>query len=469
MVSSANKLKCDSLCEAVANSLPRSPALIPKPADWASHLSVSGFFFLPLASTYTPPEDLVRFLQAGSPPVYIGFGSIVVQDPDGFSNLIMEAIKKSGVRALVSKGWGGLGSDKMDIPDNIFMLGNCPHDWLFPQVSCVVHHGGAGTTAAGITAGKPTIIVPFFGDQPFWGDMIARAGAGPPPIPFKKLTADNLAAAMQEALEPQVQERAMVMAARIKQENGVQAGAATFLASLPVDKMRCSIFEDQVAVWRFKKSKILLSAKAAGVLTKKNLIDIDDLSLYGPSTYNTHQGSVEPLSGTVRVTYDLLSGLATGAGDVYFGIRNTRSEKLGAEPSLTAASEIQASTTANTTIASSSVPAVASPSAQTKKGLKKLATIPLRVATVDIPMSLSQGLHNVPRLYGDDTVRQTRKVTDWKSGLQAGGEVSITQSHPGSMSCESSLSADQIPPGVGTRRVRRLHRRGHAADQGWTG
>ena len=192
----------------------------------------------------------------------------------------MEAIQKSGVRALVSKGWGGLGSDKMDIPDNIFMLGNCPHDWLFPQVSCVVHHGGAGTTAAGMTAGKPTMIVPFFGDQPFWGDMIARAGAGPAPIPFKKLTADNLAAAMQEALQPQVQERAMVMAARIKQENGVQAGAATFFASLPVDKMRCSIFKDQVAVWRFKKSKILLSVKAASVLTKKNLVDIDDLSLY---------------------------------------------------------------------------------------------------------------------------------------------------------------------------------------------
>ena len=279
-MSYAKKLKCDSLCEAGANSLPRSPALIPKPADWASHLSVSGFFFLPLASSYTPPEDLVRFLQAGSPPVYIGFGSIVVQDPDGFSNLIMEAIKISGVRALVSNGWGGLGSDKMDIPDNVFMLGNCPHDWLFSQVSCVVHHGGAGTTAAGITAGKPTMIVPFFGDQPFWGDMIARAGAGPAPIPFKKLTADNLAAAMQEALQPQVQERAMVMAARIKQENGVQAGAATFFASLPVDKMRCSIFKDQVAVWRFKKSKILLSVKAASVLTKKNLVDIDDLSLY---------------------------------------------------------------------------------------------------------------------------------------------------------------------------------------------
>ena len=280
LVSYINPLRFGRSCKATANSVPRSPALIPKPADWASHLSVSGFFFLPLASSYTPPEDLIIFLQAGPPPVYIGFGSIVVQDPDGFSRLIIEAIRKAGVRALVSKGWGGLGSDKMDIPENVFMLGNCPHDWLFPQVSCVVHHGGAGTTAAGITSGRPTIIVPFFGDQPFWGDMIARAGAGPAPIPYKKLTADALAQAILEALQPQVQERAMLMAEKIGQENGVQAGAGKFLASLPINKMRCSIFEDQVAVWGFKKSKIVLSTKAAGVLTRKNLIDIDDLRLY---------------------------------------------------------------------------------------------------------------------------------------------------------------------------------------------
>ena len=97
--------------------------------------------------------------------MYIGFGSIVVDDPDSMTKLFFEAVKKSGQRALVSKGWGGFGGDQ--IPDSVFMLGNVPHDWLFKRVSCVVHHGGAGTTAAGIALGKPTVVVPFFGDQPF--------------------------------------------------------------------------------------------------------------------------------------------------------------------------------------------------------------------------------------------------------------------------------------------------------------
>src|SRR6195952_1699338 len=124
------------------------------------------------------------------------------------TTMIFEAVKKSGQRALVSKGWGGVGADELGIPEGVFMLGNVPHDWLFKHVSCVVHHGGAGTTAAGITAGRPTLVVPFFGDQPFWGAMVARAGAGPLPIHSKELTADNLAEAILEALKPETLTRA---------------------------------------------------------------------------------------------------------------------------------------------------------------------------------------------------------------------------------------------------------------------
>jgi UDP:flavonoid glycosyltransferase YjiC (YdhE family) len=133
-----------------------SPALIPKPKDWGSHISISGFFFLNLATNYVPDPGLQAFLDAGSPPVYIGFGSIVLDDPNAMTELIFEAVRKLGPgrRVLLSKGWGGMGGDELQIPDNIFMLGNVPHDWLFKHVSCVIHHGGAGTTAAGITAGK---------------------------------------------------------------------------------------------------------------------------------------------------------------------------------------------------------------------------------------------------------------------------------------------------------------------------
>jgi UDP:flavonoid glycosyltransferase YjiC (YdhE family) len=141
--------------------------LIPKPADWGPHITISGFYFLSLASNYTPEPALAAFLDNGPPPVYIGFGSIVVDDPNAMTKLIFEAVKMTGQRALVSKGWGGLGAEELGVPADVFMLGNVPHDWLFKKVSCVVHHGGAGTTAAGIACGRPTVVVPFFGDQPF--------------------------------------------------------------------------------------------------------------------------------------------------------------------------------------------------------------------------------------------------------------------------------------------------------------
>jgi UDP:flavonoid glycosyltransferase YjiC (YdhE family) len=128
-----------------------SPALIPKPKDWGHNISISGFYFLDLSSDYAPSNELQAFLDAGSPPVYIGFGSIVLDDPDAMTQLIFEAVRKTGRRALLSKGWGGMGAGEggLQIPDGVFMLGNVPHDWLFEHVACVVHHGGAGTTAAG--------------------------------------------------------------------------------------------------------------------------------------------------------------------------------------------------------------------------------------------------------------------------------------------------------------------------------
>src|ERR1700712_1054285 len=136
------------------------------------------------------------------------------------TTMIFEAVKKSGQRALVSKGWGGVGADELGIPEGVFMLGNVPHDWLFKHVSCVVHHGGAGTTAAGITAGRPTLVIPFFGDQPFWGAMVHRAGAGPEPIPHKQLTADNLAEGIKVCLKPESQNKAHELATKIAKERG---------------------------------------------------------------------------------------------------------------------------------------------------------------------------------------------------------------------------------------------------------
>ncbi|KAG4034668.1 hypothetical protein MFRU_002g00250 [Monilinia fructicola] len=292
-----------------------SPALIPKPKDWGKHISISGFYFLSLASSYTPEPDLAAFLADGPPPVYIGFGSIVVDDPNAMTTLIFEAVKKTGVRALVSKGWGGLGGDALDVPEGVFMLGNVPHDWLFQHVSCVVHHGGAGTTAAGIATGKPTVVVPFFGDQPFWGAMTARAGAGPLPIPYKQLTADKLAAAITEALKPETLAKAQELGAKIKEEKGSEVGGKSFHDNLDIDSMRCSLAPHRVAVWRIKRTQTRLSALAANVLASENLISFADLKLYRAKEYETEDGPWDPISGGATALLGTIASLSMGVAD----------------------------------------------------------------------------------------------------------------------------------------------------------
>ena len=185
--------------------------------------------------------------------MYIGFGSIVVDEPSFLTATVFEAVRKAGVRAIVSKGWGGLGSGELSIPRNTFLIGDTPHDWLFKHVSAVVHHGGAGTTAAGILAGFPTVIVPFFGDQPFWGNMIARTGAGPEPIPYKQLTADNLAAAILKALRSETVMNAKRLSEGLAEDRGASAGAQSFHKMLDLNKHRCMVCPNRVAVARIRE------------------------------------------------------------------------------------------------------------------------------------------------------------------------------------------------------------------------
>jgi len=255
----------------------RSPALIPKPDDWGTHISVAGFYHLPPVSNYIPDPLLEAFLRAGPPPVYFGFGSIVVDDPGHLSDLILEAIRQTDHRAVISSGWGGFG--RRTVPDTVFVVGNIPHDWLFARVSCVVHHGGAGTAAAGIRLGKPTIVVPFFGDQFFWGSVIAGAGAGPSPIPIRDLTASKLAVALQAALKPTTRRQAQQLGERIMRENGTHVGAVTFHQHLNLDNLRCILEPSRCAVWKLKKTGIRLSAFSATALIDASIIQYKDLEL----------------------------------------------------------------------------------------------------------------------------------------------------------------------------------------------
>ena len=197
-----------------------SPSVIPKPSDWDNNINVTGYWFLDSESDWTPPSDLMEFLQGGPPPVYIGFGSMSNRNPEKTVDLCLQALAKTQQRAIMLSGWGGL--HKANLPDTVFMVDSIPHSWLFPRVGAVVHHGGAGTTAAGLRAGVPSIVIPFFGDQLFWGQRVAELGVGPEPIPRKKLTVERLAKAIKKAVTDQtMRQRAANLGAKIQAEDGI--------------------------------------------------------------------------------------------------------------------------------------------------------------------------------------------------------------------------------------------------------
>ncbi|XP_040995853.1 sterol 3-beta-glucosyltransferase UGT80B1 [Juglans microcarpa x Juglans regia] len=209
-----------------------SPHLVPKPNDWGTLVDVVGFCFLNLGSKYQPQEEFVQWIQEGPEPIYIGFGSMPLEDPKKITDTVLEALKDTGQRGIIDRGWGGLGH-LTEIPDNIFLLEECPHDWLFPQCSAVVHHGGAGTTATGLRAACPTTIVPFFGDQFFWGDRVHQKGLGPAPIPISQFSVESLSNAINFMLQPEVKSRAMELARLIENEDGVAAAVDAFHRQLP--------------------------------------------------------------------------------------------------------------------------------------------------------------------------------------------------------------------------------------------
>lgn len=197
-----------------------SKAVVPVPSDWDDASVVTGYWFLDTPAGWQPPQDLVAFLQNGPPPVYVGFGSMFMNGGKQKTEMVLDALKLSGQRGILSTGWGGL--TREDVPENVFVVDSVPHDWLFQHVSCVVHHGGAGTTGSGLRAGKPTLICPFVGDQPFWGRRVASLGVGPKPIHQRMLTAEKLANAIQVAVSDEgIKQRSEAIGKVIREENGV--------------------------------------------------------------------------------------------------------------------------------------------------------------------------------------------------------------------------------------------------------
>lgn len=209
-----------------------SPHVVPKPKDWGSLVDIVGYCVLNLGSNYQPPEDFIKWIQNGPKPVYIGFGSMPLEDAIKTTDIILEALRNTGQRGILDRGWGDLGTFQ-EIPEDVFLVAEYPHDWLFPQCAAVVHHGGAGTTAAGLRAGCPTTIVPFFGDQFFWGDRIHQKGLGPAPIPIEQLSVEGLSDAITFMLQPDVKSRVMELAVLLENEDGVAGAVDAFHRHLP--------------------------------------------------------------------------------------------------------------------------------------------------------------------------------------------------------------------------------------------
>lgn len=201
-----------------------SPSVLPKPDDWDRSVVVSGYWFLDEAATWDVPKELSDFLTKGEKPIYVGFGSMPGVDPVALAQNVIEGLAKAGKRGVLATGGGAV--EVRDAPDHVHVISEAPHDQLFRLMDAALHHGGAGTTGASLRAGLPTIICPFFGDQPFWGRRVAKLGIGPAPLDRKNLDAATLAAAFNAASSAQMKERAAAIGKRISAETGVATAVA---------------------------------------------------------------------------------------------------------------------------------------------------------------------------------------------------------------------------------------------------
>jgi sterol 3beta-glucosyltransferase len=216
-----------------------SPRVVSPPQDWPDDRHVTGYWFLGEAPGWEPPEELMSFLKAGPPPVCIGLGSTVTRDQEGLSQIVVEALNRSGQRGVIAGTRLAVQKD----PENIFQTDYVPYSWLFPRAGAVVHHGGAGTTAKALRAGIPNVVVPFTSDQPFWGRRVHDLGAGPQPTPASRLSVKNLAKAIVEATEDREMRRsAQQLGVRIRAEDGVGEAVRLlrrYLGQRRVERVHC--------------------------------------------------------------------------------------------------------------------------------------------------------------------------------------------------------------------------------------
>jgi len=272
-----------------------SPSLIPKPLDWGQHIDVVGFSELPGSGfTKPPPKDIDDWIKKDElrPPIFIGFGSCVLPDSKLVAETIYKAAKEAKIRVIIQQGWAGLGKslkgldgvsfvkgakyeDGTEAPeldltreDFCLVIGRVAHSWLFDMVAGVVHHGGAGTTYAGLKAAKPTLIAPFFGDQPFWGQMVTNAGAGPKPTSVEDWKPESLAEKFKSMFTQKQKRAALKMSKAFKRECGAREAVRVFHEKLNLGQLSCDLFQSDVARFWVPNWKLKLGEKSLKALVE---------------------------------------------------------------------------------------------------------------------------------------------------------------------------------------------------------
>ena len=206
-----------------------SPVVVPRPSDWPGNVHMTGFWLR--GAQEELDDELSGFIAAGSAPVFVGFGSMAPADAQRTADQVRVALRRAGVRGVVQglPAWEPVGGESVH-----FITGGADHARLFPAMAAVVHHGGAGTTATGLQAGVPSIVCPFFGDQPYWAARVGALGAGPAALPIKELDADRLAARLRQAVgDRALRRRTRTISERLSAEDGV-GNACDVLAALPI-------------------------------------------------------------------------------------------------------------------------------------------------------------------------------------------------------------------------------------------
>ncbi len=202
----------------VLNLIPLSPAVSPPNPLWEPRHRMTGFWFAPSPAAWEAPADLLHFLESGKPPLVISLGAMAISGEDAFeaARITLDALEQAGERAVI-QGWDEP-MQQLDLPETVFHAGSIPHDWLLARASGIVHHGGFGTTAAGLRAGIPTLVIPHIIDQFIWGQKIAELGVGPAAIPRTQLAPGKMADALGEMASAGMMDRAAELGAAIRAE-----------------------------------------------------------------------------------------------------------------------------------------------------------------------------------------------------------------------------------------------------------